>query len=523
MEERLLMANIELRDKDEVSFTSEIKEAADFYRERLTELAKMRFDLTTDIQQAQEEIKKINTVINSLKAGSGVPQSELMLFTDVSANADGKLIIEYFTPGAGWEPLYDFRFRELDAPLDLVFNAKVFQSTREDWNEVSLRLIQGLPKENADLPEFDRRYIHEKRPRSEKVRAEYRSGVGTIKGTLTDMETGEPLPFVNIVVEQGGEQITGATTDFEGRYTIRPVPSGYCDLIVSYVGYNAKKIKDIKVSRNKIAFVDIELESGVKLEEFEVVEYAIPLIHKDGGTSGGAVKRSEILRMPGRVARSIISTTSLFLDERAFISSPRISYSLDHKVNLPGSGDGRLISIKTESVPVDYKYRAVASIDSDVYLVARIFDWGNLELLSGRSTVYFEGAFTGQTQVDANSVKDTLEISLGIDDNIILERRPDEALCSESSFGNKVKKELHWNIVVRNNKSHPIGLEIIDQVPLSRLKAVNIEVLDKGGASYLEKEGRLTWEMVVEPNSSEEVGFGYEVKYPDQAVVYGDF
>ncbi len=133
-------------------------------------------------------------------------------------------------------------------------------------------------------------------------------GSGTLKGTLTDSETGEPLPFVNIVLQKGDRQVTGSATDFDGNYTIKPIPPGTYDVLVSYVGYNAKRIEGVKINNDKISFVDIKLEQGIKLKEFEVVEYNVPLIDKDGGSSGGTVSREDIQKMPGRSANSIAAT-----------------------------------------------------------------------------------------------------------------------------------------------------------------------------------------------------------------------
>lgn len=133
-------------------------------------------------------------------------------------------------------------------------------------------------------------------------------GTGTLKGTLTDAATGEPLPFVNIVLQEGGEQVAGGATNFDGEYTIKPIPPGAYDVLVSYVGYNAKKIEGVRINNEKITFLDIQLDAGVKLEEFEVVEYTVPLIDKDGGASGGTVTRDDISKMPGRSATSIAAT-----------------------------------------------------------------------------------------------------------------------------------------------------------------------------------------------------------------------
>lgn len=125
---------------------------------------------------------------------------------------------------------------------------------------------------------------------------------GTLKGKVTDGETGEPLPFVNVVVFLNGNQVKGTSTDFDGEYTIKPIDAGVYDVVFSYVGYNTQKITGVRVVSNKIQFAKAELTSGVQIDEVEVVEYSIPLIDRDGGSSGGTISRDDIDKMPGRDA-----------------------------------------------------------------------------------------------------------------------------------------------------------------------------------------------------------------------------
>ena len=136
------------------------------------------------------------------------------------------------------------------------------------------------------------------------------SGAGSLKGKITDKKSGEPLPFVNIVVENRGTQVSGGDTDFDGLYFIKPIAPGTYDVIVSYVGYQPYKQTGVVVNSNKISFLDIGLNSGIELKEFEVVQYTVPLIDKDGGASGGTVTRDQIAKMPGRSANSIASTVA---------------------------------------------------------------------------------------------------------------------------------------------------------------------------------------------------------------------
>ncbi|MCB0790982.1 MAG: carboxypeptidase-like regulatory domain-containing protein [Flavobacteriales bacterium] len=135
-------------------------------------------------------------------------------------------------------------------------------------------------------------------------------GAGSLKGKVTDKKTGEPLPFVNVVVENKGSQVAGGATDFDGNYFIKPIDPGTYDVLVSYVGYQPLKIAGVVINNNKITFQDLELNSGIELTEFEVVQYNVPLIDKDGGASGGTVTREDIAKMPGRSAASIATTVA---------------------------------------------------------------------------------------------------------------------------------------------------------------------------------------------------------------------
>lgn len=133
-------------------------------------------------------------------------------------------------------------------------------------------------------------------------------GSGTLKGKVIDFDTGEPLPFASVVLFLNGNQVSGTNTDFDGEYTIKPIPPGTYEVLLSFVGYQPKKITGVKINANKIHFVNAEISAGVMVQEAEVVEYAVPLIDKDGGASGGTVTREDIDKLPGRSATSIATT-----------------------------------------------------------------------------------------------------------------------------------------------------------------------------------------------------------------------
>jgi len=132
---------------------------------------------------------------------------------------------------------------------------------------------------------------------------------GAIKGKVLDKETGEAIPFANIIAESGGKLFGGATSDFDGFYTIKPLSPGKYDVKVTFVGYKSILLTGVIVTPDAITFQDLKLASAA--EELDVVEvfgYEVPLISKDKTQSGETVTRDDIASMPTRSALGVAAT-----------------------------------------------------------------------------------------------------------------------------------------------------------------------------------------------------------------------
>ncbi len=117
------------------------------------------------------------------------------------------------------------------------------------------------------------------------------TGQTTLSGHITDLETAEDLIGANIVVMQNGAYKFGASTDFDGKYSITLDPGTY-DVEVSYIGFPPNLVTDVLVYQGRNNKLDVQLDSGdagINLDEVVVMEYKVPLIQKDYTSSGGVV------------------------------------------------------------------------------------------------------------------------------------------------------------------------------------------------------------------------------------------
>jgi hypothetical protein len=140
------------------------------------------------------------------------------------------------------------------------------------------------------------------------------TGLGTVKGTVKDGDTKQPIPFCKVILIQNGNIKGGANTDFDGKFQINSVSAGEYDVEVrnETEGYQPSALTGVIVSSDKITFLDDLTLSKAKsvqdIQEVVVVAYRVPLIDKDGGASGATVTREDIARLPVRSASGVAAT-----------------------------------------------------------------------------------------------------------------------------------------------------------------------------------------------------------------------
>ncbi len=131
---------------------------------------------------------------------------------------------------------------------------------------------------------------------------------GTIKGTIIDSKTKEPVPFANVVARQDGKQIKGTQTDMDGNFTLKPLNVGQYEIQASCVGYNTYTREDFTVKASGFSVCNIELSTASKtLEVVEIKESKNPIIDIGSAESGERVSAEAIAQMPGTSVESIVA------------------------------------------------------------------------------------------------------------------------------------------------------------------------------------------------------------------------
>ena len=131
-----------------------------------------------------------------------------------------------------------------------------------------------------------------------------------------------------------------------------------------------------------------------------------------------------------------------------------------------GNGEPINIPITKYRLPADYHYFCIPKVDEDVFLLARITGWHDLGIIEGAANIYYGNTYVGQSYIDTRSLEDTLDLSLGRDESVVVRRhkRRDENVSNKKSA--IMRHAYLYEIVVENKRDTPVLVEVQDQTNL---------------------------------------------------------
>lgn len=549
-EEQRLLKNESIHGGERGSTLEQLRSINDYLRERVTAVRTGINDRQRRIEHFLEEAQQAHLQLGQLRSRKPKAHGEVLVELAVPQAMRSTFTLRYVVRSAGWSPHYDIRVNSLNAPLELVYKANVYQSSGEDWSNVQLELASGDPQHGGVMPQLaiwrldagDRPAVirQESRP--------YDAAVRDVRGIVRDGKTGEPLPFVTISTNTSdGTALNSTSSNFDGYYALA-IPAGGRALHFSFVGYEPLRT-DIHSSTMNVSLQ----QSAVELRAFEVVQYQVPLIDRDGGASGSTIHRDEIRKTPERSVASLVVKDQVAIrgarteDSYRYVDGQRVAtgsvaanygdvtgglvnihqpevsirqrsmhfaFVIALPYSIPSDGQGHSVAVKEHAVASVYRHYCTPKLDPAAYLFAKATGWDALDLLPGPATLYFEGTYIGETFLDSEQVTDTLDISLGRDRGVQVQRVREQEFTRRQVSGNKRTESIGWNIEVRNTKSESIELVITDQVPVSVRSEISVSV-ERHDATDLDADrGLLTWRSVVPARSAAKHSFGYSVKAP---------
>ena len=173
-----------------------------------------------------------------------------------------------------------------------------------------------------------------------------------------------------------------------------------------------------------------------------------------------------------------------------------------------------MIAMKTYESKANYTYYSVPRIEEKAFLLATIEGWEKINLLEGEANVYFENTFIGTTLIDTQTTKKALSISLGMDENISVNKFKSKDFTTKQFIGSKKEEFRAWDIEIKNNKKQDIKIVILDQIPISTREEIKVSLDENFRGILNKKNGEVKWNLSLDAKASKKIRLKYAVKYP---------
>ncbi|NQY09136.1 MAG: DUF4139 domain-containing protein [Flavobacteriales bacterium] len=189
-------------------------------------------------------------------------------------------------------------------------------------------------------------------------------------------------------------------------------------------------------------------------------------------------------------------------------------FIIANKHSIPSDGKAYMVNVSSHDLTATYNYYSVPKLERDVFLLGRITDWENVNLITGYANIYFGDTYIGQSMIDTRTTNDTLDVSLGRDDKLVVTRFKKKEFSKMKTIGSN-RKELHaYTISVKNNRTTPIKMRILDQLPISQNNEIVINPINTSLAKENEDSGELSWDIELKPGETKSFDLIFTIKYP---------
>lgn len=196
------------------------------------------------------------------------------------------------------------------------------------------------------------------------------------------------------------------------------------------------------------------------------------------------------------------------------------TFAVKGKANVPSDGSEHRFLVGGWSAKAEIYAQTVPAVQPAAYVMASTQLNAPAPLLPGTMSLFRDGAFIGDSEMNFLRPNAKLHLSFGQDDKILVKHTIadfEEDNGGRISRNNKIT--IRTAAAVQNLHKEPLKIAVYDFLPVARNSDIAVKITkDKTTAGYETdpdgKVGVIKWESVYQPQEQKTVDYGYTITYP---------
>jgi len=189
------------------------------------------------------------------------------------------------------------------------------------------------------------------------------------------------------------------------------------------------------------------------------------------------------------------------------------TYRTTRAVAVPADGTAHRATVAVIALEAALDYVTAPVQAPEAHLRATVVNRSAHTLPAGPASVFSGGDFVGKAAIETWAPGEEIELALGVDDRIRVERMLVARRAAKATLGATRRRDVEYRVLVTNHTPAPARITVLDQLPVSRDENIAVRELHLHPAPQDRTElGVLTWRFEVQPGGAAEVLLGLRVE-----------
>jgi len=469
------------------------------------------------VELVEERETLVSDLLGTQGENAALNRPRVVADVSVEATGDIDLTLVYRTYDARWVPSYDIRLATGSDHMELGLNALVWQQTAEDWQGVELELSTAVPSHSATLPQLLAWFIEETPPppppppqvmaeREQRGRRSSRDAKRAPAPVASASYAAEPMPAEEAAYDYdydygyGGEKVAeweppmdDDSRAMDGRRDERPARGSLTDALRNEAGARSY-LQDRSWPLLDTSSRDSVLVGAVAFDPSGGRELVAAPPTSDGYESS--------VSGWGSYAPS---SNAMGFD---------FAFTAEGRVTVPSDGLVHKVPLVAHTFSARIEHVVVPAVEQAAFLQAVVDNGSPYPMLAGMSNVFLDGCYLGRLPTRTVAPGQPLELALGIDRSVKVERRQEQLSDKGGIFGNQKVRAYQISVQLENYREQPVRVRVFDRVAHTYDEDIKL-TLDERSHEPAEDlgQGMLEWRLDVDAGARKTLTFGYTLKH----------
>lgn len=203
-------------------------------------------------------------------------------------------------------------------------------------------------------------------------------------------------------------------------------------------------------------------------------------------------------------------------------SGTAVTYRVPSTVSVPADGSPHKVAVATFNLTPELDYVTAPKLVAAAYRRAQVDNESDYTLLAGPANLFSGDEFIGTTGLELTAPGGEIELYLGVDDRVKVERELKQREVDKRLLGDRRRLRYAYEIELHNLRPVESRVLLQDQIPVARHEniKVKLESADPKPSEEIEL-GLLEWELTLAPREERVVRFEFLVEHPRDMPVQG--